>query len=133
MAHLAGQFAGILRVECPEAQAEGLLKELAALESQGISVQARRQEAAPAAARETLEIDIVGNDRPGIIRELSAAIAGAGANVEELSTALESAPMSGHPIFHAEGLVSLPAGRDPADLIAAIEKLGADLAVSIGS
>ncbi|WP_035612160.1 ACT domain-containing protein [Haloferula sp. BvORR071] len=133
MAHLAGQFAGILRVECPEAQAESLLKALADLGNQGISVQARRQEAAPAAARETLSIDIVGNDRPGIIRELSAAIAGAGANVEELSTSLESAPMSGHPIFHAEGIVSLAAEGDPAALIAAIEKLGPDLSVSVGS
>ncbi len=131
MAHLAGQFAGILRVECPEAQAEGLLKELAGLESQGITVQARRQETAPAAARETMSLDIMGNDRPGIIRELSAAIAGAGANVEELSTSLESAPMSGHPIFRAQGLVSLAADREPADLIAAIEKLGPDLSVTI--
>jgi len=131
MAHLAGQFAGILRVECPEAQADALLKSLAALETQGIAVQARRQEAAPAAPRETMAIDIVGNDRPGIIRDLSAAIAGAGANVEELSTSLESAPMSGHPIFHAQGLVSLTGDGDPAALIAAIEKLGQDLSVSV--
>ncbi len=131
MARLAGQFAGILRVECPAAQAEALLAALAALESQGISVQAKREEAAAAAARETLSLDVVGNDRPGIIRALSAAIAAAGGNVEDLSTSLESAPMAGHPIFHAQDLVSLAAERDPADLIAAIEKLGPDLSVSI--
>lgn len=131
MARLAGQFAGILRVECPATQTDALLAALGGLESQGISVQARREQAASAPARETLSLDIVGNDRPGIIRALSAAIAGAGANVEDLSTSLESAPMSGHPIFHAQGLVSLAADGDPAALIAAIEKLGPDLSVSI--
>ena len=131
MARLAGQFAGILRIECPADQAEALLGALAALESQGISVQAKREEAAPASTRETLALDVVGNDRPGIIRALSAAIAAAGANVEDLSTSLESAPMAGHPIFHARGVVSLAAESDSADLIAAIEKLGPDLSVSV--
>jgi len=131
MTRLAGQFAGILRVECPHGETGALLAALAALESQGISVQARREETAPAAVRDTLALDIMGNDRPGIIRALSAAIAGAGANVEDLSTSLESAPMAGHLIFHAKGLVSLPADGDPAALIAAIEKLGPDLSVSI--
>ena len=131
MARLAGQFAGILRIECPADRAEALLGALAALESQGISVQAKREEAAPASARETLALDVVGNDRPGIIRALSAAIAAAGANVEDLSTSLESAPMAGHPIFHARGVVSLAAESDPADLIATIEKLGPDLSVSV--
>ncbi|MCW1914448.1 hypothetical protein OJ996_12740 [Luteolibacter sp. GHJ8] len=131
MARLAGQFAGILRVECPAGETEALLKALAGLESQGIAVQARQEEAASPSERETVGVDIVGNDRPGIIRELSAAIASAGGNVEDLSTSLESAPMAGHPIFHAKGLVSLPADRDPAVLIAAIEKLGPDLSVTI--
>lgn len=131
MARLAGQFAGILRVECPAAQTDALLTALAGLESQGISVQARREEAAAAPVRETLSLDIMGNDRPGIIRALSAAIAGAGANVEDLSTSLESAPMSGHPIFHAKGLVSLSPAGNPDALIAAIENLGPDLSVSI--
>lgn len=133
MARLAGQFAGILRVECPEAETEALLAALAGLESQGISVQARREAAAPAESRVTLALDVVGNDRPGIIRSLSAAIAGAGGNVEDLSTSLESAPMSGHPIFHAKGIVSLAAGGDPSALIAAIENLGPDLSVSVES
>ncbi len=131
MAHLAGQFAGILRVECPEEKVDTLLAALTALEAEGISVQARRESAAGEAARDALRLDVVGNDRPGIVRELSAAIAAAGANVEDLHTALESAPMAGHPIFHAKGLVSLPAGEDPGALIAGIERLGPDLSVSI--
>ena len=131
MARLAGQFAGIVRVECPALQADALVASLIGLESQGISIQAKREESAAAPVRETLSLDVMGNDRPGIIRALSAAIAGVGANVEDLSTSLESAPMAGHPIFRAQGLVSLAPEGDPAALIAAIEKLGPDLSVSI--
>jgi len=133
MARLAGQFAGILRVECPADQSAALLASLAALESQGISVQARLEAATPASPRESMTLDVVGNDRPGIIRALSAAIAAAGGNVEDLATSLESAPMSGHPIFHATGRVSLATGGDPAAMIAAIENLGPDLSVSVAA
>lgn len=131
MAHLAGQFAGILRVECPPTRSAELLESLAKLEDQGISVLTRREATEVPAPRETLALDVVGNDRPGIIRALSAAITTAGANVEDLVTSLESAPMSGHPIFHATGRVSLARDRDLAGLISAIEGLGPDLSVSI--
>ena len=131
MARLAGQFAGILRVECPDDQVDALLMTLSSLENDGISIHARRETSSETPSRETISLDIMGNDRPGIIHALSAAIASAGANVEDLSTTLESAPMSGHPIFHATGLVSLSPDHAPAELLNAIEQIGPDLSVSI--
>ena len=76
-------------------------------------------------------MDVVGNDRPGIVRELSAAIASAGGNVEELTTGLESAPMSGQPMFRAHGVISIPENAETSALTAAIESLGDDLTVDI--
>jgi glycine cleavage system regulatory protein len=76
-------------------------------------------------------VEVVGNDRSGIVRELSAAVAAAGGNIEELTTGLESAPMSGHPMFRAHGRVSLPEENDPAALSAAFEALGGDLTVDL--
>lgn len=131
MARLAGQFAGIVRVECPMGKAGELMEALAALSSEGIAVQARMEEPAAEQRREILTLDVVGNDRPGIVRALSSTLVAAGANVEELHTTLESAPMIGQSIFHAKGIVSLPLGSDSAALIASIEKLGPDLSVSI--
>ena len=75
----------------------------------------------------------MGNDRPGIVRELSAAIANAGGNVEELTTGLESAPMSGHPMFRAHGVISIPENAETAVLTAAIESLGGDLTVDVSA
>jgi len=132
MARMAGQFAGIVRVECEERSAKDLVDALVALDADGFSVQARQEDPHPDRTRELLTLDVVGNDRPGIVRELSAAIVAAGANVEELYTSLESAPMAGHPIFHAKGIVSLADGKLPGPLIESIEGLGEDLAVTVG-
>ncbi len=67
----------------------------------------------------------------GIVREFTAAIAHAGANVEELTTGLESAPMSGHPMFRAHGIVSIAEDTETEILITAIETLGGDLTVDL--
>lgn len=131
MARMAGQFAGILRVECPETEAEGLVAALKTLEKDGLSIQFAREQAGEPAARKTVSIDVVGNDRPGIVRQLAAAISGAGGNVEELVTGLESAAMSGHPIFRASGTVALPEGAAVEAIVAAIEKLSPDLSVEV--
>lgn len=131
MARMAGQFAGILRVECPETEAEGLVAALKTLEKDGISIQFAREQSGDTPARQTISIDVVGNDRPGIVRQLAAAISGAGGNVEELVTGLESAAMSGHPIFRASGTVALPEGAAVEAIVAAIEKLSPDLSVEV--
>lgn len=133
MARLAGQFAGIVRIECPSAVVDALLNELQIPGIPGLTVQAAREMVEEPAARRTLVVDVVGNDRPGIVRELSAAIASAGGNVEELTTGLESAPMSGHPMFRAHGVISIAENAEPAVLTAAIERLGGDLTVDVSA
>ena len=131
MARLAGQFAGIARIECPADAVEALLLELQSPGIPGLTVQAVREEAVESAPRRTVVVDVVGNDRPGIVRELTAAIAHAGGNVEELTTGLESAPMSGHPMFRAHGVVSIPEDTATDTLTTAIESLGGDLTVDL--
>lgn len=136
MARLAGQFAGIVRIECPESSVDELLAELhtpATPGHPGLSVQAVREAVVEPAKRRTLTVDVMGNDRPGIVRELTKAIANAGGNVEELTTGLESAPMSGQPMFRARGIVSLPETADTGALTTAIENLGAELTVDISA
>ncbi|MBB5351613.1 glycine cleavage system regulatory protein [Haloferula luteola] len=129
MARLAGQFAGIVRVECSEAEVEGLMADLEALE--GLAIQTRRESLAGEEHHDFIHLDVVGNDRPGIVRQLSAAIASVGANLEDLHTQLESAPMAGHPLFHATVTVSLPPDVSPGALTQSIETLGEDLAVTV--
>ena len=131
MARLAGQFAGIVRIECPSANADALLLELQTPGIPGLTIQAARESVVEPSHRRTLNVEVVGNDRPGIVRELTSAIAGAGGNVEELTTGLESAPMSGHPMFRAKGVISIPENAGAEVLITAIESLGGDLTVDV--
>lgn len=133
MAHLAGQFAGIVKIECPSSAVDGLLRELHTPGIPGLTVQAVREAMEEPPTRRTLTVDVMGNDRPGIVRELSAAIAKAGGNVEELITGLESAPMSGQPMFRARGVISIPENVEPAVLTTAIESLGGDLTVDVSA
>lgn len=131
MARLAGQFAGIVRIECTPDSVDALIRELQTPGSSGLTITAVREQGDEPATRRTLVVDVVGNDRPGIVRELSAAVANAGGNIEELTTGLESAPMSGHPMFRAHGVVSIPENTATEVLVAAIECLGGDLTVDV--
>jgi glycine cleavage system regulatory protein len=132
MAHLAGKFAGILRLEVPGEKAQALLAALEALTTQGLKVVGESAEdAKPAALGRTLDLELVGLDRPGIVREVSQLLADSGANVEELSTDRSSAPMSGEMLFQAKARVNFPSAADLATLRKALERLASDLMIEI--
>jgi len=134
MARLGGQFAGIVRVSCDdEAAAKTLEEALQVLKDEGIDVTSHKEgDLSDYPYTRCLRMDIFGNDRPGIVAQLAKVISLAGANIEELNTSIESAAMSGHPIFHASGTVCLPDSTADDDLITAIEDLSDDLNVTIG-
>lgn len=133
MSHLAGKFAGILRAELPPDRLEAALAALAALETRGLKVIA--EPAAAGTARRTddrsLDLELVGLDRPGIVREISQLLASSGVNVEELVTNRTSAPMSGDMLFEARAHMRVPAGTDIASLRAGLERLANDLVVEV--
>jgi glycine cleavage system regulatory protein len=131
MSRLGGEFAGIIRVEIPAAAEAALAGDLAGLSSQGLTVVCRKGGAEPAAARRFAAIELVGHDRPGIVRDISKALARAGANVEELTTACESAAMSGEPLFKADIKISLPEGCDVVAIRRELEEIAANLLVDI--
>ncbi len=133
MARLGGQFAGIVRIESSEDNLSQLTENLQSLSSEGISVEIHDQgDLSDAPYTRCLRLDIYGNDRPGLVSQLTQAVSGAGANIEELNTSIESAAMAGHPIFHACGTVCVPDSTDEQELISAVEALSDDLNVEIG-
>ena len=134
MAHLAGQFAGILRVEVDAAQADSLAQSLNGLTSAGLEsvIHPDPTGAPPAAAdRPLVHLDLMGQDRPGIVREISRVLALMGVNVEELTTECRAAAETGHPTFHAEAQLRLPAGVTGEMLRTALEAVAQDLMVEV--
>jgi glycine cleavage system regulatory protein len=132
MTHLAGKFAGILRAELPPDRVDAALKALATLESKGLKVVAEAVTRAERPAPErTMDLELLGLDRPGIVREIAQLFAQNGVNVEELVTDRKSAPMSGEILFEARAHVHVPAGTDLAKLRASLERIANDLMVEI--
>jgi glycine cleavage system regulatory protein len=132
MARLAGKFAGVLRVAVPEANAAGLEADLSGLGAQGLRVLVEASpDAVPAGPSRLLELELVGQDRPGIVREISQALAGRGVNVEELTTDCVSAPMSGEQLFRARARLRAPLSLAITDLTAALEAVAHDLMVDV--
>jgi glycine cleavage system regulatory protein len=133
MATLAGQFAGIVHFSVPDESADALMSALKALASHGLSVvvaSGTSGQAAPADSR-ALKLEAVGQDRPGIVRDLSRAIADLGVSIEELETDLSSAAMSGEHLFTARALLRVPASVRSAELRRVLEGIANELMVDL--
>ena len=132
MAHLAGQFAGILRVDVPDDRADNLIQALGQLDRQGLKVIVQKEIGPemflPIAS---LRMELVGNDRPGIVREVSRVLAQRQVNVEDFQTECTSAPMSGEKLFRATAQLRLPAGLTRDQLQQDLEQIAQDLMVDI--
>jgi glycine cleavage system regulatory protein len=132
MARLAGQFAGILRVSVAEDEADPLTEALAGLEREGLKVVVEKIAAVEADERaRSLTLELVGNDRPGIVRQISHALTRRGVNVDELTTECTSAPMSGQTLFKVTARLRLPSGISVDDLQSSMERLAGDLMVDV--
>ena len=131
MSRLGGQFAGILRVEVPAEKEQSLLDALKKLDAQGLSVLIHSDKPKPAAKHPLSVLEIIGQDRPGIIREISHALASFGVNVEELHTECVSAAMSGETLFKARATLDIPESCNLSELLKTLEKIAADLVVDV--
>jgi glycine cleavage system regulatory protein len=108
MCRLGGEFAGIVRVAVPQTQQQALEAALGKLA--GLTIVVRGDEPVQSVAQAVLvSLEVVGQDRPGIVREITRALSAQGINVEELATECVSAPMSGEALFQARAKISVPA------------------------
>ncbi len=131
MSRLAGEFAGILRVSVPAAQADALAGALEALRADGLRVVVERGFEETAEEGHLIVLELIGSDRPGIVHKISEALAARGVNVDELNTECEGAPWSGDTLFKAMARLRAPEGLDLDQLRESLEAIAADLMVDI--
>jgi glycine cleavage system regulatory protein len=131
MAHLAGQFAGILRVELAPERVEALRAALRELEARGLTVLMHTGAAPPPAQSRAMELEAVGQDHPGIVRDVSQVLLRHAVNIEELTTDRFSAPMAGGLMFRARLRLGVPAGVDTDRLCRDLERIAHDLMVDL--
>ena len=135
MTELAGVFAGVVMVRIPAGRATAWRDALEPLREQGLLDVTLRPAGASLEEVDTAPtsaVTVVGADRPGIVHEVSHALAALGVGIVDLRTWTASAPMAGERLFHASAAVRLPGGVTTGDLTAALEALADDLMVDLG-
>lgn len=132
MSRLGGQFAGIVRVEVPVEHEQPLAEALQQLSARGLNVVAHSDRSKPQVSAQPLSVlEIVGQDRPGIVQQIAHALADFGVNVEEFQSECSSAAMSGETLFKANAKLSIPPTCNAAELRRTLEKIAGDLIVEI--
>jgi glycine cleavage system regulatory protein len=130
MARLGGRFAGILQVDVPAGNEEALRADLAGLDSRGLCVVV--EASAEAVHRDnSLELELIGQDHPGIVHEIARVLAANGVNVEELDTGCSNAAESGETLFHARISLHAPDTVDTEKLFRELEAIALDLMVDV--
>ncbi len=119
---LGGCFAGVAMIKIADQDAESLARRIQALEDGVIHVtveRAHRSDAATIDGRSSVEIEAVGPDRPGVVRDLSAAMAELDVSIDELATAAEDASMAGGRVFQVVAVLRPPPGLSDDDALTA--------------
>lgn len=130
---LAGLFAGVVLVRVPDDRSQAFRDGLEPLRERGLlDVTVHVVEAEPEHEEgELVRVDVVGGDRPGIVHELSHAVAELGVSIVELETWVESAAMAGSTLFRAQAVVRLPDGVTRDQLTDTLQGLSNDLMVDL--
>ncbi|MCO4748366.1 MAG: amino acid-binding ACT protein [Proteobacteria bacterium] len=129
MASLAGRFAGILLVAVPPDQSEALVAALSAVD--GLTVLIEEGAFDPVEEEDTWRLELTGQDRPGIVREISAALVASGANIIDMSTEADEAPMGDGILFRCVAQVVLKSDKQIEGLAGRLEAIANDLLVDI--
>lgn len=131
MAQLAGKFAGILQVAVAQEHQDQLQAALNDLNGKGFKIVVDNAVNITKPEYREFSFSVVGNDRPGIVREIAQAFAVRHINMGELETACSSMPWSGEPLFEATGVIEVPKAVDMNELYDYLDKIADDLAVDI--
>lgn len=132
LAQLEGKFAGLVRVSLPQTGCGALEDAVARLSAEGLSVTMTPtgEALAPGGAR-SVRLSVIGPDRPGIVREVSRALAQRQINVVEMDSAVSSAPMSAEMIFSARIEAQIPDSADLAELQENLEEIANNMTLEI--
>ncbi|MCM3696656.1 glycine cleavage system protein R [Microbacterium oleivorans] len=132
LAELAGAFAGIVLVSIDDDREADLVAALEGLDGMlRVTVHGGRLAAAREPVERSMEVTVLGNDRPGIVRDVTAAIAAHALSIDTFRSRTLDAPMAGGTLFEAIVAFRVPAGADAAPVTAALEELAGEIQVDL--
>ena len=132
MIALGGRVAGLHLVSVPSAQAAALASALRALASTlpefHVDVDSG---VAPVAVGQRLRLELVGLDRPGIVREVTRLLARHGVSIDEFETRCVSGSFAGGELFEVHAHLVLPARLESERLRELLAALAQEMMVDI--
>lgn len=129
LSQLGGLYVGSVLVEADDADA--LRAAVSAVDAQGLDV--RIAPAVETSGPEGLAVafSLVGQDQPGIVHQVTAALADLNANIEAFDTHMSVEPHSGAPLFHLDARLRLPPTLNAEAVKTALENISAEIMVDI--
>lgn len=108
LARLGGKYVGSVLVELAPERHAALEESARSIDGSGLSVTVIAAAGDAATLGQPLRLDLVGQDRPGIVREVTTALAGLGVNIEAFESRIEEGAESGVRLFRVEAELMLP-------------------------
>ncbi|QBF81662.1 amino acid-binding protein [Shewanella maritima] len=124
MRHIEGFFAAILQIEVPAEHIDDLIEGLECIEGLSFTHAKAQKVSEP---DHTLRYQLVANDRPGIVLQISNQLNSIGINIEKFSSQFESASHTGIPLFKASFGISSAKALDEEQIEQALYTLGDDV------
>lgn len=131
LAELAGAFAGIVLVSVPDDRLDDLTAALHELDGLLHITPHPGAGAAEDVEGGRFVFTVLGNDRPGIVREVTGTLVDRGLSIDRFTSRTLDAPMAGGTLFEASVSVRVPTGVELADVTADLERLAGEIQVDI--
>ncbi|PNQ04020.1 glycine cleavage system protein R [Sphingobium sp. SA916] len=129
LSRLGGKYVGSVLVELPEERLDELEAAVRGIDALGIKVEIIAAAESEDQSGQSLAIEIVGQDRPGIVREVTAVLAGLSVNIEDFISKIEGSAWSGAPLFRARVQMVLPADLSTDKVREALEAISSEVMV----
>ncbi|WP_309066198.1 glycine cleavage system protein R [Microbacterium sp.] len=130
LSELAGVFAGVIEISVPDDRTEGLQSALRELDGL-LTVDVRTGTPDNPESSDRITLSVLGNDRPGIVREVSGVLSDHSLSIESMTTETRDAAMAGGRLFESTVTATAPASADLDDLRADLERIADEIQVDI--
>ena len=131
LSHLRGMYVGSVLVELPEGQIEELRAAVARIDNVGLNVNVLEVGSDREREGSTIMLELVAQDRPGIVREVTSALALIGVNIESFESSAENSSWSGARLFRATAELMLQPGVTEDDVRGALEDISGEIMVDL--
>ena len=127
--HMAGHFAGFVQIDLPLEKHQALVERLS--QHPDLKIHLLPGMTDQAEVQQSVQLDITGNDKSGIVQEITQILSQFNLNIIKFDSCLESAPNWGGELFKAKATITVATDFDLETLRDKLESVANDLMVDI--